>query len=177
MRFTELDLAGAYLIDIESHHDDRGFFARTFDAREFSECGLFATVAQCSTSFNARRGTLRGLHYQAAPHEEAKVVRCTAGAIFDVIVDIRPESPTYAEWRSAELTSENHRMLYIPPGFAHGFQTLEKNVEVFYQISVEYVPTAGRGIRWDDPALGITWPINDGVIISARDAAFPGVHG
>ena len=177
MRFTRLDLAGAYLIDLEPHQDERGFFARTFDAREFGERGMFPTVAQCSTSFNARRGTIRGMHYQVAPCEEAKVVRCTSGAILDVIVDIRPESPTYTKWCSVELTSNNLRMLYVPPGFAHGFQTLENNTEVFYQISVEYAPSAGRGIRWNDPVLGISWPITDGVIVSDRDALLPGVHG
>lgn len=173
MRFTELDLAGAYLIDLEPHLDERGFFARTFDAREFEERGLFATIAQCSTSFNASRGTLRGLHYQLAPQEEAKVVRCTAGAIFDVIVDVREGSPTYRKWCSAELTAGNLRALYIPPGMAHGFQTLADSTDVFYQMSTEYVPDAARGIRWSDPQLDIKWPIGDIVIMSSKDAALP----
>ena len=172
MRFTQLDIAGAYVIDLEPHRDARGFFARTFCAREYEKRGLVATFAQCSTSFNVRRGTLRGMHYQVAPHEEAKVVRCTAGSIVDVIVDMRAGSPTYARWCSTELTARNRRTLYIPPGIAHGFQTLEDDTEVFYQISLEYVPSAARGIRWNDPQLGIEWPICDPVL-SPRDAAFP----
>lgn len=172
MRFSELAIRGAFLIDIDPHRDERGFFARTYCAREFKERGLDTTIAQCSTSFNARRGTLRGLHYQAAPHEETKVVRCTAGAIFDVIVDVRPGSVTYAKWLGLELTSANHLMLYIPPGVAHGFQTLKENSEVLYQISVEYAPSFGRGIRWNDPILAIEWPIPDAMTISAKDASF-----
>jgi dTDP-4-dehydrorhamnose 3,5-epimerase len=177
MRFTQLELAGAWLIDIEPHADERGFFARTYCAQEFEEHGLVPVIAQCSTSFNARRGTVRGMHYQAAPHSEEKVVRCTAGAIFDVIVDIRPDSPTYSQWRSVALTAENRRMLYVPAGFAHGFQTQADNTEVLYQISVEYAPTSSHGIRWTDPSLNIAWPIRDGVIVSERDASFPGVRG
>jgi dTDP-4-dehydrorhamnose 3,5-epimerase len=177
LRFTQLDLAGAYLIDVEPHADDRGFFARTFCTREFLDHGMDATIAQCSSSFNLRRGTLRGMHYQAMPHEETKVVRCTSGKIFDVIVDLRPGSTTYGRWHGVELTSENHRMLYVPAGFAHGFQTLEDNSEVFYQISVDYVPSAARGIRWNEPSLAIKWPITQGITISERDAALPGIHG
>jgi dTDP-4-dehydrorhamnose 3,5-epimerase len=173
MRFSKLDIDGAYLIDIEPHEDERGFFARTYCAREFQKHGLVATIAQCSTSFNTRRGTLRGLHYQAAPHEEAKVVRCTAGAIFDVLVDLRVKSPTNRRWQSAELSASNRRMVYIPPGVAHGFQTLEDNTEVFYQISVEYVASLSRGIRWDDPQLAIGWPLVNEKILSPRDAGFP----
>ena len=175
MRFTELGIRGAYLIDIEPRKDDRGFFARTFCAREFMEQGLNTTIAQCSSSFNEHRGTLRGMHYQAPPNEETKVVRCTSGRIFDVIVDLRRESATYARWHGVELTRENHRMLYIPPGFAHGFQTLEDNCEVFYQISVEYMRSASRGIPWNDPSVGIKWPITEGLTISERDAALPGI--
>jgi dTDP-4-dehydrorhamnose 3,5-epimerase len=175
MQFTELGIAGVYWIDLELHEDERGFFARTFCVREFEERGLSTLIAQCSTSFNARRGTLRGLHYQAAPHEETKVVRCTSGAVFDVVVDLRVSSPTRGKWESAELSGSNRRMLYIPPGVAHGFQTTEDNTEVFYQISTEYVPSAARGIRWDDPQLAIDWPLRDEKIISARDAAFPGL--
>jgi dTDP-4-dehydrorhamnose 3,5-epimerase len=173
MRFTELEIAGVYLIELEPHVDERGFFARTFCVREFEEYGLNTTIAQCSTSFNARRGTLRGLHYQVAPHEEAKVVRCTSGAIFDVVVDVRASSPTYAQWRSAELSARNRRMLYIPPGVAHGFQTIENDSEVYYQISTEYAVDASRGIRWDDPTLAIRWPLGENRIISQRDASFP----
>jgi dTDP-4-dehydrorhamnose 3,5-epimerase len=177
LRFTELNLAGAYLIDIAPQTDKRGFFARTFCTRDFHDHGLGTTIAQCSSSFNLRRGTLRGMHFQATPHEETKIVRCTSGSIFDVIVDLRPGSTTFGEWHGVELTSENHRMLYIPAGFAHGFQTLDDNSEVFYQISVEYVPSASRGIRWNDSSVGIEWPITDGITISERDAALPGIHG
>jgi dTDP-4-dehydrorhamnose 3,5-epimerase len=177
VRFTQLEIGGAWLIDIEPHDDERGFFARTFCAREFAEHGLVTTIAQCSTSFNAKRGTLRGLHYQVAPHEEAKVVRCTSGAIFDVVVDLRASSATYGEWRSVELSARNRRMLYIPPGVAHGFQTTEDETEVYYQISTEYVADASRGVRWDDPALGIEWPPPDDRIISQRDSTYPSVGG
>lgn len=177
MKFTELGLASAYVIELERRDDARGFFARTFCAREFAEYGLLSTVAQCNTSFSLRRGTVRGMHYQVTPHEEAKLVRCTTGAIVDVIVDIRSGSPTYAEWRSVELTSENRTMLYVPPGFAHGFQTTADNTEVLYQVSAEYAPSAERGIRWNDPVLNIKWPITDGLTISERDAGLPGVNG
>jgi dTDP-4-dehydrorhamnose 3,5-epimerase len=175
MRFTELDIGGVYLIDLEPHMDQRGFFARTFCVREFAQQGLITAIAQCNTSFNARRGTLRGLHYQSAPHEEAKVVRCTSGSVFDVVVDLRPDSLTRGKWVSAELSGTNRRMLYIPPGVAHGFQTIEDNTEVFYQISTDYVSSAARGIRWDDPLLAIDWPLREERIISERDAAFPGL--
>ena len=173
MLFTELAIGGAFLMDIESHRDDRGFFARTFCSHEFEERGLVSTIAQCSTSFNAIRGTLRGMHYQAVPHEETKVVRCTAGAIFDVIVDLRSESTTFGKWVGAELTALNRRMLYIPKGVAHGFQTIENNTEVFYQISTAFVRDAARGVRWDDPSLDIAWPFRDSRIISPRDESFP----
>jgi dTDP-4-dehydrorhamnose 3,5-epimerase len=175
MRFTKLDIVGAFLIEIEAHHDERGFFARTFCKSEFANHGMNATLVQCSTSFNARRGTLRGLHYQAAPHEETKIVRCTAGAIFDVIVDSRTRSSTFGTWFATELTSRNRRMMYVPEGVAHGFQTLEDESEVFYQISTEFTPEAGRGIRWDDPHLSIPWPLREDRIISPRDAEFPGL--
>jgi dTDP-4-dehydrorhamnose 3,5-epimerase len=177
MQFTELNIAGVYLIDLEPHWDERGFLARTFCVSEFEGRGLITSVAQCSTSFNARRGTLRGLHYQAAPHEEAKLIRCTAGAVFDVVVDLRTNSPTLRKWQSAELSANNRRLLYIPPGIAHGFQTTEDNTEVLYQISTEYVSSAARGIRWDDPQLAIDWPLCDDKIISERDAALPGLGG
>jgi dTDP-4-dehydrorhamnose 3,5-epimerase len=173
VKFIELEITGAYLIEIEPHTDERGFFARTFCAREFGERGMISTVAQCSTSFNARRGTLRGLHFQAAPHEEAKVVRCTSGSIFDVLVDLRAGSPTRGAWTGVELTAANRRMVYVPPGIAHGFQTLEDETEVFYQISTEYEPSASHGVRWDDPRLAIAWPLREKRIISARDASFP----
>jgi dTDP-4-dehydrorhamnose 3,5-epimerase len=173
VKFTESPIAGAFLIDVEPHQDERGLFARTYCAREFDEHGLVSTVMQCSTSFNAKRGTLRGLHYQAAPYEEAKLVRCTAGAIFDVMVDLRTDSATYRKWYGVELTASNRRMLYIPRGMAHGFQTIEDNVEVFYQISVDYVPEASRGVRWDDPILSIQWPERSAAILSERDRSYP----
>ena len=176
MRFTQLKLAGAYLIEFEPHSDDRGYFARTFCTREFQDHGLDTAIAQCSTSFNRRRGTLRGMHYQTAPHEEIKVVRCTSGRVFDVIVDVRPHSPTFGRWHGVELSSDNHRLLYIPAGFAHGFQTLEDNSELFYQISTEYVASASQGVRWNDPTVSISWPITGDMTISERDAALPGLQ-
>jgi dTDP-4-dehydrorhamnose 3,5-epimerase len=171
MIFTESPLAGAYIIDMARAEDERGFFARAFCAEEFAAHGLAGAMSQCSVSFNALRGTLRGLHFQAAPHDEDKLVRCTAGAIFDVIVDVRDGSPTYRRWFGTELTAANHRSLYIPRGFAHGFISLADDTEVFYMISVPYVPGSARGLRWSDPAFDIRWPI-DPVVISARDAEY-----
>jgi dTDP-4-dehydrorhamnose 3,5-epimerase len=171
MIFTETSLAGAYTIDMVRMEDERGFFARAFCADEFAAQHLAAPVHQCSISYNAKRGTLRGLHFQAAPHDEDKVVRCTAGAIFDVIVDIRTQSPTHRQWFGTELTAGNRRSLFIPKGFAHGFISLADHTEVFYMISVPYTAAFARGIRWNDPALGIEWPIAPAVI-SARDAAY-----
>jgi dTDP-4-dehydrorhamnose 3,5-epimerase len=171
MKLSKLPLSGAYLIELEPVSDERGFFARAWDFQEFQQLGLNPKLAQCSISTNTRRGTLRGMHYQAAPHAEAKLVRCTAGAIYDVIVDLRPASPSYCEWFAAELTSANHKMIFVPEGFAHGFQTLVDASEVFYQISENYRPELARGVRWNDPAFGIEWPISD-PIISARDQAF-----
>ena len=156
MIFTETRLAGAYLIEPERIEDERGFFARTWCRDEFERHGLNPRLVQCNVSYNARRGTLRGMHYQAKPHEEAKLVRCTRGAIYDVIVDLRPDSPTYRQWVAAELTAENRRMLYIPEGFAHGFQTLADETEVFYQMSELFHPESARGVRmttrpWGSP--------------------------
>ena len=173
MIFTETKLPGAYLIEPERIADERGFFARTWCRREFATHGLSVELAQCNVSFNPRRGTLRGMHYQAAPHAEVKLVRCTMGAIYDVIVDMRPDSATFRQWVAAELSAENRRMLFIPEGFAHGFQTLEDNSEVFYQISAFYAPESARGLRWDDPALAIAWPPAEQRVISPRDAAYP----
>jgi dTDP-4-dehydrorhamnose 3,5-epimerase len=173
MTFTELALKGTFLIELDRQEDGRGFFARTFCIEEFAARGLNPTIAQCSVSFNRRRGTLRGLHYQAPPHEEAKLVRCTAGAVFDVVVDLRPGSSTFKHWLGIELSAENHRMVYIPEGFAHGFQTLADDTEVFYQISTVYVAEAARGIRWDDPELGIRWPAAADRVISPRDLLLP----
>jgi dTDP-4-dehydrorhamnose 3,5-epimerase len=171
--FRETPLPGAFLVEPERLEDERGFFARTWCAREFAERGLNAALAQCSTSYNARCGTLRGMHYQAAPHEEAKLVRCTRGAIHDVIVDLRPGSATYCRWFAAELTEANGVALYVPEGFAHGFQTLADRTEVLYQISEFHAPQASRGVRWDDPAFAIEWPRTEARIMSARDGAYP----
>ena len=172
MIFGSTPLPGAAVVDLERREDERGFFARSFCQREFEALGLDTTVAQCNVSFNRRRGTLRGMHWQAAPHGEAKLVRVTRGALWDVIVDLRPESATYCRWFGVELSAENHRALYIPRGFAHGFQTLVDDVEVFYQMSTSYVPDAQRGVRWDDPAFGIEWPILP-PFLSERDATYP----
>ena len=159
MHFSSTPLADAVLIELEKFEDDRGYFARTWCIREFRDHGLDDHLVQCSTSFNRVKGTLRGLHYQCAPHAETKLVRCTRGAIFDVIADIRPSSPTFLRWFGVELTPDNGRMLYIPKGFVHGFQTLEQDSEVFYQMSDFYEPTAARGVRWNDPLLSVRWPL------------------
>jgi dTDP-4-dehydrorhamnose 3,5-epimerase len=172
MIFTELALKGVYLIEPDRREDERGFFARTFCVEEFSARGLDPAIAQCNVSYNRRRGTLRGLHYQTPPYAEAKLVRCTAGAVFDVVVDIRPSSPTFKWWLGVELSAENRKMLYIPEGFAHGFQTLEDHTQLFYQISKVYVPEAARGIKWDDPTIGIAWPMTP-LVVSARDQGYP----
>jgi dTDP-4-dehydrorhamnose 3,5-epimerase len=171
MIFAESPLAGAFVIDIDRMTDERGFFARSFCIEEFAAQGLTTDVNQCSVSYNARRGTLRGLHYQVEPHDEAKLVRCTAGAIFDVIVDLRPESPTRHRWFALELTAQNRRSLFIPKGFAHGFETLADETEVYYMISMPFVAGTGRGLRWNDPALDIRWPLAPAVM-SARDASY-----
>ena len=172
MIFTRTRLTGACLIDLERREDERGFFARSWCRREFEEHGLNHHLVQCNISFNRTRGTLRGMHYQAKPHEEAKVVRCTRGAIYDVIIDLRPDSPTYLQWLAAELNEENRRMLYVPEGFAHGFQTLTEATEVFYQMSEVHRPGSSRGVRWNDPTFGISWPEAER-IISLRDRSYP----
>ena len=172
MRFIETPLTGAWLIEIDPIQDTRGFFARTYCEDQFSAYGLETHWPQCSISYNRRRGTLRGLHYQIPPHEETKLVRCTQGAVFDVIVDLRPDSVTHRQWFSTILSQDNRHMLYVPAGFAHGFQTLVDESEVYYQISQRYVPEASAGIRWNDPALGIKWPLSD-PILSDRDRAYP----
>jgi dTDP-4-dehydrorhamnose 3,5-epimerase len=172
VRFTETPIAGAYIIDIEPLEDERGFFARNWCRQELEALGLNTGVAQCSTSYNKRRGTLRGMHYQIKPYAETKLVRCVRGSIYDVILDIRPSSPTYKEWFALELTSGNHRTLYIPEDLAHGFQTLEDDTEVYYQISEIYQPDYSRGIRWNDSAFKIRWPIEQQVM-SERDLSFP----
>lgn len=171
MKFIEIPLTGALVIDVEPAHDERGFFARTWCRDEFAERGLETAVAQNSISFNRRRATLRGLHYQAPPHDEVKLVRCTRGAIYDVIVDLRPDGETFGKWFGIELTAENHRMLYVPKGMAHGFVTLLDDTEIYYQISQPQVPQAARGIRWNDPHFNITWPVAPEVI-SERDRTY-----
>jgi dTDP-4-dehydrorhamnose 3,5-epimerase len=175
MIFRETALPGVWVIDLEPSADERGFFARTWCAREFEARGLTAALAQCSVSWNRARGTVRGLHYQAAPHEEAKLVRCTRGAMFDVAVDLRPGSPTRGEWFGVRLDPESGRALYVPEGCAHGFQTLVDETDVAYMISTRYAPDSSAGVRWDDPVLSIDWPDVDGErTISERDLALPG---
>lgn len=170
--FRPTRLGGAVEIELERHEDDRGFFARSFCRREFEDHDLEPCVAQCNVSFNRRRGTLRGMHWQADPYGEAKLVRVTRGTVWDVIVDLRQESPTFGEWFGVELSADNRRAIYVPRGFAHGFQTLVDHVEVFYQMSAEYAPEAQQGVRWDDPSFGIAWPIAS-PILNDRDAGYP----
>lgn len=172
MKFEEAPLSGAYVIDLERMNDERGFFARSFCEREFAAHGLDTSFVQCNISYNDRAGTLRGLHYQQAPHAEGKIVRCTAGAIYDVIVDLRPDSPTLRQWFGIDLSADNRRALFVPRGFAHGFQTLADHSEVFYQMSEFFHGPSARGIRWDDPALGIRWPLS-GPILSGKDRSYP----
>ena len=174
MRFEPTAIPGCVVVHPERFADARGHFARTWDGALFARHGLNSAVAQCSVSYNARKGTLRGMHYQAPPHAEAKLVRCTRGALYDVCLDLRPDSPAYRAWVGVELTPENGRALYLPEGCAHGFLTREDATEVFYMISAPYVPEAGRGVRWDDPAFGIAWP-GEVAVIHERDAAYPDV--
>ena len=172
MNFAPTPLSGAWLVSLEPHPDVRGFFARVFSEDEFRAKGLDARVSQTSISHNRKKGTLRGMHWQAAPHGETKLVRCEAGAIHDVIVDLRPASPTYTRAFGVDLRAADHLALYIPEGFAHGFQTLEDDTVVHYQMSSPYVAEAGRGARWNDPAFGIRWPLPDPILI-ARDRDYP----
>ena len=172
MIFTETKLKGAFIIEPEKFGDERGFFARSWSGREFAEKGLDARVLECNISFNRKRGTVRGMHFQSAPYAQPKLVRCTRGALYDVAVDLRPESQTFREWVALELTGENCLMLYIPAGFAHGFQTLADGTEVFYQMSEVYAPAQAGGVRWDDPAFHIEWPLA-AAVISERDASYP----
>jgi dTDP-4-dehydrorhamnose 3,5-epimerase len=170
--FTPTPLAGAFVIEPEPIEDERGFFARCFCADEFEARGMNPRVVQCSISFTARRGALRGLHYQRAPHAEAKLVRCTAGALYDVIVDLRPESPTFTRHFAAELSASNRKMMYVPEGCAHGFQTLADGTDALYQMSERYAPEAARGVRWNDDAFAIEWPLAV-TVISERDRTYP----
>ena len=172
MIFYETNLPGVFIVEPELLHDDRGFFACAWLASEFEQQGLNAAMTQCNISFNGRRGTVRGMHLQRKPHEEAKLIRCTRGSIYDVAIDMRPDSATRYQWVGAELTADNHRMLYIPEGFAHGYQTLTDDSELFYQISEYYHPESATGVRWDDPAFGIQWPLPVSVI-AERDATYP----
>jgi dTDP-4-dehydrorhamnose 3,5-epimerase len=176
MIIAETRLAGAYTIDLEPIEDDRGFFARQWCEHEFAEAGLTTAVSQASVAFNRRAGTLRGMHWQVVPHAEVKLVRCVRGAIYDVIVDLRADSSSFGEWIAVELTQESRRTLYVPEGFAHGYQTLEPDSEVWYQMSAPYAPEAARGFRWDDARFGIEWPPTRQRIISERDAHWPDFH-
>jgi dTDP-4-dehydrorhamnose 3,5-epimerase len=172
MRFTETPIDGAWLIDVEPRGDDRGFFARAWCQNEFDAHGLTTGFVQCNLASSRWRGTLRGLHYQAEPHGEVKLARCIRGAIFDAIVDLRPGSSTYLRWFGAELSAENHRSLYVPAGCAHGYQALTDDCEVLYPVSAFYAPESERGVRWNDPAFGIEWPI-EADHMSAKDRSWP----
>ena len=172
MIFKETKLKGSYIVEIEQKQDERGFFARSFCVQEFQQHGINFRIVQCNISFNKNKGTLRGMHYQSSPHEEAKLVSCIKGKIYDVIIDLRKNSATYCQWQAIELGDENYKMLYVPKGFAHGFQTLENNSVIFYQMSEFYHLENTRGIRWNDPVFLIKWPFN-AWIISAKDRAYP----
>ena len=171
MLFKETIISGVYIIELEKKYDERGFFARTWCKNEFKEQGLESELAQCNLSYNKKCGTLRGMHYQITPYGETKLVSCISGAIYDVIIDLRKDSPTYEKWYSVELTAENGLMLYIPKGIAHGFQTLKDKTSVFYQMSEFYHPESARGIRWDDVKFNIKWPIAE-KIISEKDQSY-----
>jgi len=178
--FTETKLKGVFIIEPRRFEDERGFFAQVMSEREFAAHGIGARFVENNISFNWKRGTLRGMHFQAAPHAQAKLVRCTAGAIYDVAIDLRPGSATHGQWVAAELTAENRTMLYVPEGFAHGYQTLADRTEVFYQVTDYYAPDSAGGVRWDDPAFRIVWPENERVTINERDRTYPDfrpVHG
>jgi dTDP-4-dehydrorhamnose 3,5-epimerase len=174
MQFTETPLRGAWIVELDLLEDERGWFARVFDSEEFEARGMDPAVVQSSISFNARRDTLRGMHFQAAPHGEPKLVRCIRGAVFDVAIDLRPESPTFCAWHGVRLDADDHRAFYIPPLFAHGFQTLTDDSEVLYQMGRPYVAEAARGVRFDDPVFGIEWPAVRGELtISEKDRSYP----
>lgn len=173
MIFSQTRLEGAYTIDIEPHEDPRGFFARVWCRKEFEEQGLATGLAQSSIAYNHKKGTLRGMHYQQAPHQEIKLVRCTKGAVYDVIIDLREGSNTFRQWVGVELSEDNRRTLYVPEGFAHGYVTLKDDSELFYQMSEFYVPGSGTGVRWNDPALAIEWPDVGDIMIADRDQAWP----
>lgn len=173
MIFKECKLKGAFIIEIDKKSDDRGFFARTWCKNEFEAQGLSTKFVQVNLAFNEKKGILRGMHYQKNPYEEVKLVRCTRGALYDVIIDIRKDSPTYKQWIGIELTQDNYRMLYIPEGFAHGYQTLQDHTEIIYQVSQFYTPNAEGGVRWDDPTVNIVWPETEERNISSKDQMWP----
>jgi len=173
--FKETKLKGAYVIEPEQFADQRGFFARSFSQTEFADRGLRTQFVEAGISYNLKKHTVRGMHFQAPPNGQAKLVRCTHGAIYDVMIDLRPESPTYKQWFAQTLTAENRLMLYIPENFAHGFQTLEDNSELFYQLSACYHPPSERGVRWNDPAFAIQWPETERIVINERDRTYPDV--
>ena len=175
MIFTELELSGVFSINVEKLIDERGFFARSFDTKIFNDYGLKSNFVQCNISSNIKKGTIRGLHFQTKPYEEAKLVRCTQGKVFEVIVDIRKNSKTFLNSINIELSSENHTMIYVPEGFALGFQTLEDNCELFYQMSQYYMPEYAKGILWNDPKLNISWPLNP-TVISKKDLSFSPIN-
>jgi dTDP-4-dehydrorhamnose 3,5-epimerase len=175
MIFTETRIKGVYIIEPELLPDERGFFARSFCKEEFRNHGLETDIVQCNISYNKKKGTLRGMHYQAPPFEEAKIVSCTKGSIYDVVVDLRKDSHTYCQWFAIELSERNFKMMYIPKGCAHGFQTLEDNSMVYYQMTEFFHPECARGVRWDDPALKIEWPISN-LTISKKDQLYPKLY-
>jgi len=175
MKFNELEIKGVFLIEIDKITDERGFFARTWDRKKFLENNLNPDLVQCNISFNSKKGTIRGMHFQKKPYEEAKLVHCTKGKVFEVILDMREDSPTYHNWISAELNEKDYKMLYVPEGFALGFQTLEDNTELFYQMSREYNSEYAAGLRWDDPKFKIAWPLNVSKI-SKKDKSFTFVN-
>ncbi len=172
MKFVETPLAGAYVVEVERRGDDRGYFARAWCENEFAELGLANRFVQVNMSGSVEAGTLRGFHYQVAPHSEDKFVRCFAGSVFDVAIDMRPESDTYKQWFGVELTANNKKAFFVPAGFAHGYQTLEPDTELMYQVSAFYAPDAERGLRWDDPTFGVEWPIDE-PILSDKDKVWP----
>ncbi len=175
MKYTPTEVAGVTIIDIEPHRDDRGFFSRSYCAGEFAEFGLISNVAQTNISYNYTRGTIRGMHRQVPPYPEAKLVRCTRGAVVDVALDVRPESRTYGRHVMVQLSADNHRALFLPPYVAHGFQTLDDHTEVIYQVSGPYAPAGEQGFRWDDPEFGIAWPLPV-TVISEKDSSWPLLH-
>lgn len=173
MIFNETELKGAYIIDIQPIRDNRGYFSRAMCKREFDQFGLMSCFVQANLTYSPRRGTLRGFHYQVAPFEEVKLVRCTRGAIYDVIIDLRPDSPTFEQWRATELSADNHKTIYIPAGFAHGYQALLDDTEVYYQVGEFYTPEYDRGIRWNDATFAVQWPITPPPILSEKDQHWP----